>query len=1040
MTINGYKLLNTCGDGASGTVFKAREEKTGQFFAIKRVARCSRYNTDGREFQIQKEINVLQKMHHENVIALLHWDKPPSPRSAAYLVFPYCPFTLNSLLCNYKLNEIQKKLCIWMILQGLAYIHEQGVIHRDLSARNILINEDGVIKIADFGNAWMESETCEDETRGNLNFNVGTRYYRAPELFFSCSNYTKSIDLWSVGCIIAEFFTEPVGTHLFCGESDLEQICKIFRVLGAPNDSTWPQMKEFPDYGKLEFISHPTNGLDKQHLPNVNEFDTIQFIKKFLVYPSEKRMSARKALEDSYLSTISSVGIHLDISSLEEIVQEHILKDMDGKELLEPNIAVLFDRVEEPLSTIIDHNSHETLVEPILPALENDYCLNCQTQTILANRILFIDGAYLCLLCAEHLELKNARSPQQREPNENVFPSKEGLSSQASSPQSEFMDVAEHESEENQLNERLEKWRNENLSKPRQRKRQEMLFYKKGCSNCKFWKLHNAHRSLYKIVQSEFESETDEEWDRNKSRKIIEHPSRCSNCKAATSVPFFGEICSACDHIKRSNDGSPCPKELIEENSAKNQVFEPKLFTRRRKQLWHREYCENCGKAEGRRWTNDSQGRLICGTCDEYFYKYKKVRSEKQLKSYAKRKAKHDAKRVKKREERVKRLRNIIKLSTPYDIVPYYPCVNCRIEVSYFFKNGLCAPCFSWQLRFKEDRPKERKEREAKLEKYAKEKVELNKFEWNKFTDHLIHDGCKRYRVAQDNAQYEILAQDLVYNPYLLPRDTIKSRWKHFGRYERPFMLVFEDHVPFRDAKGNFYINRSSNRIPIDAAAKFAINPEIFQHRGISTFKLYMRRYDPYINYDDYGAAVGRKYYNEHSPNNLSYNITAEEEADLTFTNPWEFFDAKGNLMNSFTRSDVESDINDMADKEDSQYLDNFSEIKDTLPRPQVKFCVDFIEKPRDISAEEESIFYTKNENKIVYVFKIQFLISTNSENETHELFQNSRGKIQWQKSERLMERGTEYEPKYPPAVLTLSNTKYYYRDSIPLKANKMGL
>ncbi|CAG8607372.1 3725_t:CDS:2, partial [Ambispora leptoticha] len=279
MSLENYEILEKCGEGAYSIVYKAKEKKTGTLVAIKGPFKSMRYrDAEMRESRV-REIRSLQKLQNQNVIKLLHcdnWDNTGINLKSTYFVFPYCPLTANSLCIKYELTEEQKKSCIRMILEGLDYIHSQGIIHRDISARNILIDEFGVVKIADFGNAWMESDT--NEKKGNLSSDVGTRFYRAPELFFSASNYTNTIDLWSVGCVIAEFFTEPVGSHLFQGETDILQICKIFHVLGVPNDTTWPEMKTLPDYGKIEFIPSPTNGLTQsEHLPNAQTNEPVEF-------------------------------------------------------------------------------------------------------------------------------------------------------------------------------------------------------------------------------------------------------------------------------------------------------------------------------------------------------------------------------------------------------------------------------------------------------------------------------------------------------------------------------------------------------------------------------------------------------------------------------------------------------------------------------------------------------------------------------------------------------------------------------------------
>ncbi|CAG8569230.1 kinase-like domain-containing protein [Gigaspora rosea] len=327
METNTFEILEICGDGTFGIVYKAKQKSTETLVAIKR-AKEVKYERPVQE-RIANEREILCKLQHENIISIFSLEEPLEITSSLSfskllniklnvnaIVFPYCPLTLKSLLKNYALAPHEIKSCIWMILNGVAHIHSNGVIHRDLSPSNILISDSGIIKISDFGTAWTDANN-NHEPRGKMKFEVGTRYYRAPELLYSADNYSNAIDLWSLGCIFAEFFTKPASSPLFHGENDIEQLSEIFRILGVPNESTWPEMIDFPDYGKITFVKKDCDGLTIKQLPKAKPQD-VQFISKFLKYPSMERMMASKALLDPLLDADDFSKFCINIQDLKK--------------------------------------------------------------------------------------------------------------------------------------------------------------------------------------------------------------------------------------------------------------------------------------------------------------------------------------------------------------------------------------------------------------------------------------------------------------------------------------------------------------------------------------------------------------------------------------------------------------------------------------------------------------------------------------------------------------------------------------------------
>ena len=181
---------------------------------------------------------------------------------------------LSEIIRNWEapLTLAQSKSYALQLMRGLAFIHSQNIIHRDLKPSNLLISPSRRLKIADFGLARLKSERP-------MSHQVGTRWYRAPELLYSAKQYDYGVDLWAAGTIIGELYT---FSPLFPGQGDVGQLCCVTGVLGTPTPETWPQLLELPDYGKLDF-SHT----EKREFSEV-WFDlpehVLRLLEKLLIY------------------------------------------------------------------------------------------------------------------------------------------------------------------------------------------------------------------------------------------------------------------------------------------------------------------------------------------------------------------------------------------------------------------------------------------------------------------------------------------------------------------------------------------------------------------------------------------------------------------------------------------------------------------------------------------------------------------------------------------------------------------------------------
>jgi len=156
------------------------------------------------------------------------------------MIFEYSDFALRKLLMMRKLTEAECLNYLRQILSGLLMCHSNRIIHRDLKPQNILIDDRGNVKIADFGLARGFTVPFPE-----LTHEVVTLWYRAPEILLGQASYTPSVDIWSVGCIYAEML---MGKPLFEGECEIGQLFKIFRVLGTPNESVWAGVSSLPEF------------------------------------------------------------------------------------------------------------------------------------------------------------------------------------------------------------------------------------------------------------------------------------------------------------------------------------------------------------------------------------------------------------------------------------------------------------------------------------------------------------------------------------------------------------------------------------------------------------------------------------------------------------------------------------------------------------------------------------------------------------------------------------------------------------------------
>ena len=275
-----YALIKPTGNGAFGMVYQAKDTKNGKIVAIKKVFQDKRYKN--RELSILKELKQPNCCYLYDYFYTTASDNPDE--EYLNLIMEYMPETLYKELRTYSKAHkhtplLLVKLYSYQIIRGLAYIHALGICHRDMKPQNILTDPDThELKICDFGSA---KKLVVGEP--NVSY-ISSRPYRAPELIFGATEYTPAIDLWSGGCVIAEMVLQQ---PIFAGDSSLEQIVEIIKVLGTPNKNQIIAMN--PEYTEYRFPIIKPESWEKVFKGRNMPKEFLDLIDKMLMFAPDKR-------------------------------------------------------------------------------------------------------------------------------------------------------------------------------------------------------------------------------------------------------------------------------------------------------------------------------------------------------------------------------------------------------------------------------------------------------------------------------------------------------------------------------------------------------------------------------------------------------------------------------------------------------------------------------------------------------------------------------------------------------------------------------
>jgi len=226
-----YDVVQKLGKGAYAVVFKAIGKKDKQVVALKKIFDAFQNATDAQ--RTFREIMYLQALTgHENIIRLNNVLKAENDRDI-YLVFDYMETDLHAVIRANILEPVHKQFIVYQCLKALKYCHSGDLVHRDLKPSNLLLNEECLLKVADFGLARsLRALQKGEESASVLTDYVATRWYRAPEILLGSTSYTKAVDIWALGCIVAEMF---IGKPLVPGSSTMNQLERVLEITGFPN-------------------------------------------------------------------------------------------------------------------------------------------------------------------------------------------------------------------------------------------------------------------------------------------------------------------------------------------------------------------------------------------------------------------------------------------------------------------------------------------------------------------------------------------------------------------------------------------------------------------------------------------------------------------------------------------------------------------------------------------------------------------------------------------------------------------------------------
>ncbi|XP_047423699.1 serine/threonine-protein kinase MAK isoform X11 [Mugil cephalus] len=352
--MNRYTTLKQLGDGTYGSVLMGRSNESGELVAIKRMKRKF-YSWE--ECMNLREVKSLKKLNHANVVKLKEVIRE---NDHLYFVFEYMKENLYQLMKDRKklFPESVIRNISFQILQGLSFIHKHGFFHRDMKPENLLCMGPELVKIADFGLA------REIRSKPPYTDYVSTRWYRAPEVLLRSSTYSSPIDLWAVGCIMAELYTlRP----LFPGNSEVDEIFKICQVLGTVKKTDWSEGYQLASAMNFRFPQCVPTHL-KTLIPNASN-EAIALMKDLLQWDPKKRPTAVQSLRYPYFQVGQVLGPRPQSQEVKKVQSRPLAQKQASESRTDPQQSSSESKASTSSSR--NHHQHPPLQQIPLPQAES---------------------------------------------------------------------------------------------------------------------------------------------------------------------------------------------------------------------------------------------------------------------------------------------------------------------------------------------------------------------------------------------------------------------------------------------------------------------------------------------------------------------------------------------------------------------------------------------------------------------------------------------------------------------------------------------
>jgi len=292
-----YDIQQKLGKGAYAVVFKGVDKKTKNVVALKKIFDAFQNATDAQ--RTFREIMYLQALTgHENIIRLQNVLKAENNMDI-YLAFDYMETDLHAVIRANILEPVHKQFIVYQTLKALLYCHSGDLVHRDLKPSNLLLNEECLLKVADFGLARsLTAMQASEESASVLTDYVATRWYRAPEILLGSTCYTKAVDMWAVGCIIAEMF---IGKPLIPGTSTMNQLERTLEVTGMPDAADITAIKSSFAATMLGSLTAKPM-MDLQKLMKDAPPEAVDLVRQLMMFNPDKRPDVQEALKHKYMA------------------------------------------------------------------------------------------------------------------------------------------------------------------------------------------------------------------------------------------------------------------------------------------------------------------------------------------------------------------------------------------------------------------------------------------------------------------------------------------------------------------------------------------------------------------------------------------------------------------------------------------------------------------------------------------------------------------------------------------------------------------